>query len=145
LAWACALHLANHCRAYTLFATHYFELTHLPEESSVISNVHLDATMHHDQIVFLHKLKMGPANQSYGLQVAQLAGVPKTVIGHAKLKLMELESHSASDKKPTITQPILLEESIVHPAIDLIKHIDVDNLSPREAMMKLYELQKMVR
>lgn len=142
LAWACALHLANHSKAFTLFATHYFELTHLPEESSVISNVHLDATTHNDQIVFLHKLKMGPANQSYGLQVAQLAGVPKIVINNAKLKLTELENQNTQIEKRLPMQPALFLEPVSHPMIDEIKNLNIDNLSPRDALMKLYELQK---
>ena len=76
LAWACAHHLAVKNRSYTLFATHYFELTALPDEMACITNVHIDAVEHGDRIVFLHNVKPGPANQSYGLQVAQLAGVP---------------------------------------------------------------------
>ena len=91
LAWACAVELASRIHAYTLFATHYFELTTLPEEQPSIANVHLDATEHGDSIVFLHSVKPGPANQSYGLQVAQLAGVPRPVISRARRRLQELE------------------------------------------------------
>src|SRR5947208_529097 len=77
LAFACAQYLAQGIRAFTLFATHYFELTTLAEEISTIKNVHLDTAQHAEQIIFLHAVKSGPANQSYGIQVAQLAGVPR--------------------------------------------------------------------
>jgi len=91
LAWSCAVYLAQHIRAFTLFATHYFELTELPGEFSDIFNVHLDAVEHEDKIIFLHNVQEGPASKSYGLQVAQLAGIPRTVIEQAKLKLQTLE------------------------------------------------------
>ena len=141
LAWACAVHLASHSKSFTLFATHYFELTHLPAESSAIANVHLDATEHRDQIVFLHKVKSGPANQSYGLQVAKLAGVPKSVIDHAKLKLRELE------KTPVVAiakQTELPLEPIANPLADELNKLTIDALTPREALMKLYELKEML-
>lgn len=140
LAWACALHLANHSKAFTLFATHYFELTQLPHECSVISNVHLDATEHRDQIVFLHKLKEGPANQSYGLQVAKLAGVPHAVIHEAKMKLNHFQKQASSEANFP-KQSELLFEPTTHPLIDEIKNLHVDELTPREALMKLYELK----
>jgi len=91
LAWAIASHLASHLKAYTLFATHYFELTQLPLLFSNISNIHLDAVEHGDSLVFLYNVQEGPANRSYGIQVARLAGVPASVIDSAKLKLMDLE------------------------------------------------------
>lgn len=94
LAWSCAVYLAQHIRAFTLFATHYFELTELPQEFSDIFNVHLDAVEHEDKIVFLHNVQEGPASKSYGLQVAQLAGIPKTVIEQAKQKLKTLEKQT---------------------------------------------------
>ena len=84
LAWACARHIGREVGAFTLFATHYFELTALADELPACANVHLDATEHGDQLVFLHAVKEGPANQSYGLQVARLAGVPRTVISDAR-------------------------------------------------------------
>ena len=92
LAWAAAIHLVRQVRAFTLFATHYFELTQLPENFSQAVNVHLDATEYNDHIVFLHTIQEGPANRSYGLQVAKLAGIPAAVIAAAKRKLAELES-----------------------------------------------------
>jgi DNA mismatch repair protein MutS len=84
LAWAIARHLVERTRAYTLFATHYFELTGLAQEYREVANVHLDAVEHKDRIVFLHALEEGPASQSYGLQVAALAGVPQGVIKAAR-------------------------------------------------------------
>src|SRR6201996_8721202 len=92
LAWAMAHHIATRIKAFTLFATHYFELTTLAIEVESCANVHLDATEHGDGIVFLHAIKEGPANRSYGLQVAQLAGVPREVIGQARQYLEALES-----------------------------------------------------
>ena len=92
LAWAIARHLVEKSRCYTLFATHYFELTALAAEFKQVANVHLDAVEHKDRIVFLHAVEEGPANQSYGLQVAQLAGVPGSVIRAARRRLMDLET-----------------------------------------------------
>ncbi|OGT06983.1 MAG: DNA mismatch repair protein MutS [Gammaproteobacteria bacterium GWF2_41_13] len=103
LAWAVAAFLATQVKALTLFATHYFELTTLPDTIASVYNVHLDAIEHEDKIVFLHAVQEGPANQSYGLQVAQLAGIPRTVIAAAKQKLLELEQHSISHQ--TISTP----------------------------------------
>lgn len=139
LAWACALHLANHNKSFTLFATHYFELTQLPQECSMISNAHLDATLHHDDIVFLHKLKDGPANQSYGLQVAQRAGLPKNVIQEAKLKLQTLEQPTPASRPQQIE---LHFEEKTHPAIESLNNLDIDQLSPRDALLKLYEIKE---
>jgi DNA mismatch repair protein MutS len=92
LAWACAKHLAEKVRAFTLFATHYFEITTLPETVSGIVNVHLNATEHKDNIVFLHKVQEGPASKSYGLQVAKLAGIPAVVLAEAQQQLHMLEN-----------------------------------------------------
>ncbi len=102
LAWACARHIGREVGAFTLFATHYFELTALADELPACANVHLDATEHGDTLVFLHAVKEGPANQSYGLQVARLAGVPKMVIQDARRYLGELErrDHSARPAAP---------------------------------------------
>jgi len=100
LAWAAARHLAIRLRAFTLFATHYFELTALPEEFHGIANVHLDAVEHGTDVVFLHIVKDGPANQSYGVQVAKLAGVPEAVLALARSRLARLESqHKHSDAR----------------------------------------------
>lgn len=143
LAFATAHHLAEKNRSLTLFATHYFELTHLPDECDAIVNVHLDATEYHDQIIFLHKLKSGPANQSYGLQVAKLAGVPHTVITQAKIKLQELETQSAiaPTATPAPKQTELFFEQNERPIIEEIKRLALDELSPREALQKLYDIK----
>lgn len=96
LAWACAEHLAKKVCAFTLFATHYFEITTLPDVIPAMSNVHLDATEHHDNIVFLHNIRKGPASKSYGLQVAKLAGIPAEVLNSAKIQLARLEQEGNS-------------------------------------------------
>ncbi|MEQ8956041.1 MAG: DNA mismatch repair protein MutS, partial [Gammaproteobacteria bacterium] len=100
LAWAAAVYIAEQIRAYTLFATHYFELTRLTDDYPVMSNVHLDAVEHDNGIVFLHAVKSGPANRSYGLQVAQLAGIPRAVIDSARHKLLELETAAPGGNQP---------------------------------------------
>ncbi|MBE0472177.1 MAG: DNA mismatch repair protein MutS [Methyloprofundus sp.] len=142
LAWACADYLAKKIQAYTLFATHYFELTSLPEEQSVIHNVHLEAMEHGDKIVFLHAVKEGAASQSYGLQVAALAGVPKTVIEQAKLKLRHLETSAYKEQQTEIgsTQLDLFAINEPHPAIELIEKLVPDELTPRQALEFLYAL-----
>ena len=93
LAWAVAKQLLEKNKSYTLFATHYFELTRIVDEFKQAANVHLDAVEHGHNIVFMHKVEDGAANQSYGLQVAQLAGIPKSVVASAKRKLAQLESN----------------------------------------------------
>ncbi len=147
LAWSSANHLATRIKPYTLFATHYFELTSLPEVASTALNVHLDATEYEDHIVFLHKVQAGPASQSYGLQVAQLAGVPYEVIQEAKQKLAELEQSEASfklhiDNSPN-KQPDLFSASQPHPAVERLNDIDPDSLTPRDALQLIYDLKKL--
>lgn len=148
LAWACALELASRIQAFTLFATHYFELTTLPEEQSGIANVHLDAIEHGDSIVFLHALKEGPANQSYGLQVAALAGVPKPVIQQARTRLQALEVQAAKHADDTIDQLSLFNDSTAaeetSPALAKLAATDIDDLTPRQALDLLYELKKLL-
>lgn len=143
LAFSCAEYLAKHIKAYTLFATHYFELTGLAEENSTISNCHVDATEHNDSIVFLYLVKEGPANQSYGLQVAQLAGVPRPVIQRAREKLIELEknSHTKPNKEAlsTPSQQVLIKPGI----ISLLEQIDPDQLAPKEALEIIYRLKSL--
>ncbi|MCU7877206.1 MAG: DNA mismatch repair protein MutS [Candidatus Thiodiazotropha sp. (ex Lucinoma borealis)] len=146
LAWSCAIELATCLRAYTLFATHYFELTTLPEEYPGISNLHLDAVEHGDSIVFLHAVREGPANQSYGLQVATLAGVPKQVIKRARQRLLELEASAQRHAEQQQSQlplfdlsPSVTDESAVEL---LLKEIDPDELTPREALEQLYKLKQ---
>ncbi|MBX3709743.1 MAG: DNA mismatch repair protein MutS [Gammaproteobacteria bacterium] len=155
LAWACAHYLAQSVRAYTLFATHYFELTALADEIAIIHNVHLDATEHGDKIIFLHAVQSGPANQSYGIQVAQLAGVPRSVILRAKQKLQELENLAYSYPHPhphPISSAVipkqgdLLEEvEMEHPVIVRLREINPDQLTPKEALDLIYDLTKLSR
>ncbi len=140
LAWACASHLAKITRAYTLFATHYFELTSLPEHENNVVNVHMDVVEHGDEIVLLHSVKPGPANQSYGIQVASLAGLPKTVISAAKNRLKEIEHQSPIEntEKP---QADLFNEN---PLLEKLKNIDPDSTNPKQALALLYELRAML-
>ena len=149
LAWACANHIARNVRAFTLFATHYFELTALASDMENCANVHLDATEHGDKLIFLHSVKEGPANQSYGLQVAALAGVPPKVIGAARKYLHELERRSAATQQVKPQQELLLEfteepEVVEHEAVAALRGVDPDSLSPREALDALYRLKKLV-
>jgi DNA mismatch repair protein MutS len=140
LAWACAMHLVTEVRAFTLFATHYFELTTLAETVEDLANVHLDAIEHGDTIVFLHAVKDGPANQSYGLHVAALAGVPHTVIELARRRLTELEA----DRLPaprTAQLPLFTPALEKHPVLDAVSALNPDQLSPREALEILYKLK----
>jgi DNA mismatch repair protein MutS len=139
LAWACAYHLSTVNKSYTLFATHYFEITALPDEIRGINNIHIDAIEHGEKIVFLHSVKPGPANQSYGLQVAQLAGVPAEVIKLAKIKLVELENQSISNHHET--GQFELFSNRPHPVIEKLQELNVDNLSPKAALDLLYQLK----
>ncbi|MGZ5532873.1 MAG: DNA mismatch repair protein MutS, partial [Methylomonas sp.] len=147
LAWACADYLARKTRAFTLFATHYFELTTLAEEQSNIRNIHLDAMEHGDKIVFLHAVKEGPASQSYGLQVAALAGVPQSVIANAKAKLLQLENSAYIEQQnhSEVNQFDLFTSKECHPAVVLLEELDPDDLSPRQALDMLYRLKKMAK
>ena len=146
LAWACAEMLALKTKAFTLFATHYFELTLLAQEILTLANVHLDAMEHDDNIVFMHAVQEGAASKSFGLQVAQLAGVPKAVINRAKQRLTELENKQAPSILPAqsenFQQLSLVAED--HPAIDTLRDIDVNNLSPKQALDLLFELKELL-
>jgi DNA mismatch repair protein MutS len=139
LAWACAHHLSTVNRSYTLFATHYFEITALPDEIRGINNIHIDAVEHGEKIIFLHSVKPGPANQSYGLQVAQLAGVPVDVIKLAKIKLTELENQSISNHHESGQFEMFSDRP--HPVIEKLQELKVDELSPRDALDLLYSLK----
>ncbi|HEY3697733.1 MAG TPA: DNA mismatch repair protein MutS [Spongiibacteraceae bacterium] len=147
LAWAAAVYLVSKLRALTLFATHYFELTQLPEQFPNAVNVHLDATEYNDHIVFLHTIQEGPANRSYGLQVAKLAGIPHSVIAAAKRKLTELEAGNpaVSTAPPSAPlQPDLFAASAPHPALERLRELDPNNLTAREALTLLYDLKGLV-
>ena len=146
LAWAAAHYMGEKTRAFTLFATHYFELTALTQELTACANVHLDATEHDGQLVFLHAVKPGPANQSYGLQVASLAGVPAEVIRRARSYLRALESERARGQAPLaqgqldFASPPAPEDSPLRAALAAL---DPDSMTPRAALDKLYELKKL--
>ncbi len=143
LAWAAAHYMGETAHAFTLFATHYFELTALAQELPACSNVHLDATEHGGELVFLHAVKPGPANQSYGLQVASLAGVPKEVIGRARSYLATLESLQAAHGEGSQAQlPLSVEEPRADDALrDAVGALDPDSMTPREALEALYKLK----
>ena len=148
LAWACANYIGRTARAFTLFATHYFELTSLATDLDTCANVHLDATEHGEKLIFLHTVKEGPANQSYGLQVAALAGVPPKVISAARKYLYELERRSAAAQQVKPQQELMLEfpveeEEVEHQAVAALKGIDPDSMTPREALDALYRLKKL--
>jgi len=146
LAYAIARHLLEINRSYTLFATHYFELTRLAEEFKQLANVHLAAVEHQHSIVFLHSVNEGAASQSYGLQVAALAGVPNSVIRSAKKQLVKLEQNSAAQNPqgdlfaaaPEAPEP---EE---HPLVSALRDLQPDEMSPKEALERIYQLKRLV-
>lgn len=144
LAWSVAHQLAEKIRAYTLFATHYFELTQLPVTWRQIANVHVEAVEHKDRIVFLHSVKDGPANQSYGLQVAALAGVPQTVIAAARRKLIELEQAASHSDRQADLFTAVAPAPEPHPIIDVLDGIDPDTLTPKAALEMLYTLKSLI-
>ncbi len=149
LAWAMARHIGTRLKSFTLFATHYFELTSLATEIDGCANVHLDATEHADRIVFLHAVKDGPASRSYGLQVAQLAGVPRAVIAQARQYLETLEAQR--DRRETLRpqiQPELPLFTAAEPPHDALRAalaaLDPDNLTPKAALEALYRLRHLL-
>lgn len=148
LAWACAFHLAGKVKAFTLFATHYFELTALPNKVDGAVNVHLDATEYNDSIVFLHSVQDGPASQSYGIQVAKLAGIPTEVIQLARQELALLEAGGNGVISPEIkTQPSQTELFLppVNPELQKrLNNLRPDELSPKQALDLIYELKTLL-
>lgn len=159
LAWASAAHLADKIKAFTLFATHYFEMTALPEQHRNVVNVHLKATEHEERIIFLHSVEQGPASQSYGLQVAQLAGVPANVISQAKAQLRQLEqgNHSISPavavaapvgsaKAAVIDGPMQNDLFATMPSVieERLATVNPDDLTPRAALDLIYALKKLI-
>jgi len=150
LAQACAVHLARHNRAFTLFATHYFELTDLAVQYDGIANVHLDAIEYGDQLVFMHAVKDGPANRSFGLQVAALAGLPKNVLAAARDYLAALEkrhivvaSDTLREQQQVSPQLALFAPAQPSAAAESLRKIDPDALTPREALEALYRLKQL--
>ena len=143
LAWAAAHFIGERIGAFTLFATHYFELTALAGEITGCANVHLDATSAGEQLIFMHTVKDGPANQSYGLQVAALAGVPGTVISRARSYLAELETQTREHRQPRPQAELdLRPPPVADPLRDQLAAMDPDRMSPREALDALYQLKK---
>ena len=145
LAFAICRHLVEKNRALTLFATHYFELTLLANEYADLTNVHLDAVEHGEKIVFLHAVEEGPANQSYGIQVAALAGIPGSVVKAAKRQLREFEQRASinplqPDLFAAIAEP---PEPVMHPALERLQSITPDELTPKQALEALYELKSL--
>ena len=155
LAWAAAEHMARRVRAFTLFATHYFELTALAAEAAGVGNVHLDATEHGESLIFLHAVKPGPASKSYGLQVARLAGVPREVIAGARHYLAALEARGAAHAPPGPQAELSFAATAAdarHPspphteaALEELARLDPDALTPREALDALYRLKGLGR
>jgi len=146
LAWAAAAYLVMQCQAMTLCATHYFEMTQLAEDYDTVHNVHLNAVEHGDDIVFLHEVKQGPANKSYGIQVAKLAGIPRQVIEQAKTYLHKLESQQATHTTaaPATLQADLFTTIQPHQVTTQLAQLDLDNLTPRQALQALYELKSLL-
>ena len=162
LAWACAAFIATKIRAFTLFATHYFELTSLATEAPGVANVHVEAVEHGDRLVFLHSVKDGPANQSYGLQVAALAGIPRSVTAQARRYLTELERERdalrsssspqgelplfVAPREPAPREPVPQPESstaIPSPALAALRAVDPDDLTPRAALELVFRLKQL--
>ncbi|PXX46870.1 DNA mismatch repair protein MutS [Undibacterium pigrum] len=154
LAWAIAKHLIQVSKSYTLFATHYFELTQLPEVHPSAENVHLSAVEHKENIVFLHAVQAGPASQSYGLQVAQLAGIPQAVIRSARKHLADLEAQSLQStpqfdlfsSAASAPEAEVVEQAPVNTELmDTLDTMDPDSMTPREALAALYELKNLAK
>lgn len=150
LARTVAEYIATRVRAFTLFATHYFELTALADEIEGCANVHLDATEHGDSLVFLHAVKDGPASRSYGLQVAQLAGVPREIIAAARRTLTQLEArsarsalaHSPQAELPWSPPEPTAQDERARALLARLAALDPDSLTPRAALELLFELHK---
>ena len=145
LAWACGKQLLERNRSYTLFATHYFELTRLVEEFKQVANVHLDAAEHGNSIVFLHSVQEGAANQSYGIQVAALAGIPKSVVASARRKLTQLENQNieAGPQSDMFVAEMPVEMPL-HPVVGELEILDPDDLTPKQALEALYKLKSLM-
>ncbi len=146
LAFAIARHLIEKNRAYTLFSTHYFELTRLAQDYPVCANVHLDAVEHGHKVVFLHAVEEGPASQSYGIQVAALAGMPQSVVREARRRLSLLENRDVgSQSQPDLFASAPPPPEPPHPALDVLRDLRPDEMSPREALDAMYKLAKLAK
>jgi DNA mismatch repair protein MutS len=147
LAWACAENLANEIKSMTLFATHYFELTQLPEHLQGVYNIHFDAIEHDNTVAFIHEVSEGAASKSFGIAVAGLAGVPKAVLKRAKQKLKELEiisKQSAGSHIDKSQLSLMISEPATSEVEEALKQIDPDALTPKQALEMLYQLKKLL-
>jgi DNA mismatch repair protein MutS len=153
LAWAAARHIAARIGCFTLFATHYFELTELAAQLPGCSNVHLDATEHGARLIFMHTVREGPARMSYGLQVAGLAGVPANVIREARryLALLERNHHQGDPRQPELPllaalepEPAADEPAPASPAMAALTELEPDELTPKQALEALYRLKDLL-
>lgn len=146
LAWSCIKYLAEEIKSLTLFATHYFELTSLAEKMNCSDNIHLDAREYENEIVFMHTVKSGPANKSYGIQVANLAGIPKEIINFARKKLLDLENENIketdkrnySDKPSKQVDFFEMDSSKIE---SLIENMDPDKMTPLQALESIFLLK----
>ena len=147
LAWACALDLAQRLNAFSLFATHYFEITELAEQLSRVKNVHLDAVEHGNNIVFMYHVKNGPANQSYGIQVARLAGLPSDVLSTAQNKLRGLEAQQSQITNDSPQSSMDFNQADAKPSAveQELQNLDPDQLSARQALDLLYQLKSKLK
>lgn len=150
LAFAIARHLLEKNRAWTLFSTHYFELTSLAQEYPECANVHLDAVSHGNRIVFMHAVEEGPASQSYGIEVAALAGIPGSVVRDAKRRLRIMENRQVSDgvQHDLFAPPVEVisePDAVQRDLIERLEALDPDTLSPRDALAALYELKRLAK
>jgi DNA mismatch repair protein MutS len=144
LAWAAADHLARMNQSFTLFATHYFELTALADNLPQIRNVRLDAVENGNEIIFMHSLKQGPASRSYGLAVAQLAGIPPEVISHARERLHTIADAPLYPPRDVETAQMPLFDNDLSRIKSVLAATDPDELSPRDALELIYRLQAMI-
>jgi DNA mismatch repair protein MutS len=142
LAWGAVDYLVTKVKALTLFATHYFEITALTDKLSAAANVHLDAVEHGDEIVFLHSVNAGPADKSYGLQVAKLAGVPNSVIAAAKEKVKALENSNKEERVSVMAQQVVCDEFDAAPILNILRGIDPNAITPKQALEIIYDLLK---
>ena len=151
LAWATAQYMASRLHAFTLFATHNFELTSLPDEIDEIANVHLDAVEHESEVVFLHTVRDGPANQSYGVQVAKLAGVPEPVLELARNRLANLEKPYSNPmpQSDLFSATPEKQQARTNPPEDKLRErlnqIDPDELTPKDAITLMYEMKSLAK
>ncbi|MCL4158811.1 UNVERIFIED_CONTAM: hypothetical protein GTU68_011634, partial [Idotea baltica] len=145
LAGACAEHLCSVNKAMCLFATHYFELTDLANRFDPIENVHLDAVEHNGRIVFMHQIKQGAANKSYGIQVAELAGLPTAALDVARRTLAALESSEIATTESAKTPASTIETRPIEPVAPQLDILEPDSITPREALQHLYELTALIQ